>query len=64
MRTISTLSLATFAKIFDSIPNWSLKRFNRLWDLSHRSLRLKNHSNNKIRDRQAHHFCAAFARLF
>ncbi|HAV5336852.1 hypothetical protein FJU95_18320 [Acinetobacter baumannii] len=30
MRTISSLSLATFAKIFDSIPNWSLKRFSRL----------------------------------
>ncbi|WP_212750301.1 hypothetical protein, partial [Acinetobacter baumannii] len=30
MRTISSLSLATFAKIFDSIPNWSLRRFNRL----------------------------------
>ncbi len=30
MRTILSLSLATFAKIFDSIPNWSLKRFNRI----------------------------------
>ncbi|MFW1733398.1 hypothetical protein, partial [Acinetobacter baumannii] len=30
MRTISSLSLATFAKIFDSIPKCSLNRFNRL----------------------------------
>ncbi|MDU6100519.1 MAG: hypothetical protein E6657_06995, partial [Acinetobacter sp.] len=30
MRTILSLSLATFAKVFTSIPNWSLKRFNRL----------------------------------
>ncbi|MEL4688658.1 hypothetical protein, partial [Acinetobacter baumannii] len=28
------------------------------------SLRLKNYSNNKTRDRRAHHFCAAFARLY